>query len=266
MPQTQWGYAGLFLMSQTNSIPLFKSQYSKGRSILTLEKPNSVLNNGPQSIIEIAKSNELKEIFLVDDSVSGFLQAYINCEEEKIKLNFGLRITVCSDLNEKNEGSLSKQSKYVIFVKNTEGYKRLIKIYSLAAKDGFYYEPRIDLESLSVFWDEKDLMLCVPFYDSYIHKNTLFYSTCIPSFGFCKPVFFIEDNNIPFDYILKKRVMEQTKGKYKVINAKSIYYKNKEDFKAYLTFRCINNRSTLNKPNLDHMCSNEFCFESWRKS
>jgi hypothetical protein len=44
---------------------------------------------------------------------------------------------------------------------------------------------------------------------------------------------------------------------------KSIYYKNRDDFLAYLTFRCINNRSSLEKPNIDHMCSDEFCFESW---
>jgi len=40
----------------------------------------------------------------------------------------------------------------------------------------------------------------------------------------------------------------------------------REDFKAYLTFRCINNRTTLNKPNLEHMCSTEFSFESWKEA
>ena len=41
--------------------------------------------------------------------------------------------------------------------------------------------------------------------------------------------------------------------------------KRKKDFKAYLTFRCINKRSTLDKPELEHMTSNEFCMESWKE-
>ena len=47
------------------------------------------------------------------------------------------------------------------------------------------------------------------------------------------------------------------------------FYNKMEDFKAYLTFRCIGvmgKRATLNKPNLDHMCSDKFCLESWKVS
>ena len=54
-------------------------------------------------------------------------------------------------------------------------------------------------------------------------------------------------------------------NKFKTQETKSIYYAEEKDFKAYLTFRCINNRSTLDKPNLDHMCSSKFSFETWRK-
>ena len=50
-----------------------------------------------------------------------------------------------------------------------------------------------------------------------------------------------------------------------MIQSQTIYYKDKKDFKAYLTFKCINNRSVLDKPQFDHMCSDEFCFESWKE-
>ena len=62
------------------------------------------------------------------------------------------------------------------------------------------------------------------------------------------------------------KVKQYAGKKFKTLNVQSIYYKLKEDFKSYLTFRCINNRSTLNRPGLDHMCSNEFCFEKWAAS
>jgi DNA polymerase III alpha subunit len=50
-----------------------------------------------------------------------------------------------------------------------------------------------------------------------------------------------------------------------VVKAQSIYYENKEDFLAYLTFRCISERTTLSKPNLEHCSSNEFCAESFKE-
>ena len=46
---------------------------------------------------------------------------------------------------------------------------------------------------------------------------------------------------------------------------RSIYYENKEDFKAYVTFKCINNRTVLENPKFDHLCSDEFSFESWKE-
>ena len=91
------------------------------------------------------------------------------------------------------------------------------------------------------------------------------YSICIPDFSFCKPVFFVEDNNLPFDPIIKARVEEFAKKDYNIVQAQSIYYENKEDFLPYLTFRCISERTTLDKPNLEHCSSNEFCGEAFEE-
>ena len=247
------------------TLPLFKSHFSLGKSILTLEKPEDVIDGGPDSIIKLCIDNDLKELFLVDDNMSGFLQAYTNCEENKIKLIFGVRMLVCFDHEDKSKDSLDKTCRYIVLCRNKEGYKRLIKIYSFAAQKGFYYAPRIDFRSLRQFWDDKDLQLCVPFYDSFLHKNTLEGSACVPDFSFCNPVFFWEDNDLPFDNIIKSKVDSySSENKYETLSTKSIYYTKKEDFKSYLTFRCINKRTTLDRPSLDHMCSDEFCLESWK--
>ena len=87
-----------------------------------------------------------------------------------------------------------------------------------------------------------------------------------PWFGL-EQEYFIEDNNLPFDHLLKQAVLEFTNDgtDYPIVESQSIYYNNREDFKAYLTFRCINKRTTLNKPNLEHMCSDTFCFENWKE-
>ena len=246
-------------------VPLFKSHYSLGRSILTLEKAGDPQNNYPDSIIDIAKENNLKKIFLIDDNMSGFLQAYTNCKEVGIELVFGLRLSVCSDMLQKDEESKNETCKYIIIIKNLEGYKKLVKIYTKASKEGFYYYPRIDFKFLNKIWNKKDLQMAIPFYDSFIFNNVMGSAFCIPDFNKIKPVFFLEDNDLPFDNLVRRRVELYCESKYETTEVKSIYYKNKKDFKAYLTFKCINNRSVLDKPQFDHMCSSEFSFESWKE-
>ena len=243
-------------------LPLFKSHYSIGKSILTLEEEGSSIENGPKSIIDLCKEHKMKELFLVDDSMSGFLQGYLNCEKAKLNFRFGLRISVCEDLTEKNEEQRKKTSKVVVFAKTKEGYQRLIKIYTQAAQDGFYHLPRTDYAALKNNWSDKDLSLMIPFYDSFLHLNILHGHMCMPDFSFCDPVYAVEQNDIPFNYLIEKKVQEYCKQD-KCMNVKSVFYNKKEDFKAFLSFRCISNRSTLDKPNLDHMTSDEFSLESY---
>ena len=51
-------------------LPLFKSHYSIGRSILTLHPKGSSDGVGPDSIIDICADSGLKELYLVDDSMT----------------------------------------------------------------------------------------------------------------------------------------------------------------------------------------------------
>jgi DNA polymerase-3 subunit alpha len=195
--------------------------------------------------------------------MSSFLEAYTNCKNNNIKLNYGLRISVTESMNDKTDESRNKNSKIILFFKNKKGYESLTKLFSTAAKDGFYYEPRLDYSILKQNCSD-DLILAIPFYDSFIFNNTLKNSICVPQFDFTKPVIFIENNDLPFDLIIKDKMLSFAKeNKLEIFNTKSIYYNSRKDFKTYLTFRCINNRSVLNKPEIEHMSSNEFCFESW---
>ena len=94
--------------------------------------------------------------------------------------------------------------------------------------------------------------------------NLLQNGLCVPEFDFTTPIFFSEENDLPFNDLILKGIKKFLKPSQKIIKIKSIFYEKREDFKAYLTFRCISNRTTLDKPNLDHMTSDDFCIESWR--
>jgi len=243
-------------------IPLFKSHFSIGKSILTLSDQTS--EKGSDGIFEIAKENNLKELVLVEDSLTGFLEAAKKSLELNIKLIFGLRITACEQHSTQNNCH-----KVIVFSKDDSGCKLLNKIYSEAFKSE---NPAIDIQKLAEIWDNEHLKLAIPFYDSFIFNNTMSFANCVPSFNFTQPTLFVEDNDLPFDTIIQERVNKfASQKKLNVEKAKTIYYKNRKDFEAFQTYKCICNRGgwagravSIQKPNLDHCGSAEFSFESWK--
>ncbi len=243
-------------------IPLFKTHHSIGRSILTAEAQGESIKNGPKSVIDIAVEAKLKQVTIVDDSFSGFWELFTNLKKVNVQLNYGLRLTFVDDINKKDEESFSREAKYVIFARNDEGYKKLIKIYSKAACEGFYYIPRYSFEELHKVWDE-NLLMAIPMYDSFIYKNNLTFGLCKPDFKNIKPVFFKEHHGLPFDDLLQLKIRKFAGDKYEVVNTHSCYYENDKDFLSYVTYRCINSRTTLSKPNLEQMMSDKFSFESF---
>jgi DNA polymerase III alpha subunit len=244
-------------------IPLFKSNYSIGKSILTLDAPEENPDvEKSDSIFQIAKDEKLDKIVLVEDTMIGFLEAHKLSKSLGIQLIFGLRINCCNDaLSDDREKS---QHKIIIFAKNDLGCKLLNKIYSKAYCENNGY---VDCSTLSNIWNESALKLAIPFYDSYIYQNSFSFNNCIPNFSFCNPTFFIERNNLPFEELLIDKIKSITE---KIEFTKTIYYKNKKDVFAYQTYRCITNRSfgkeqSLSSPNLNHFGSDEFCWESFKE-
>lgn len=273
MPKIYENFVDLFLnwaysiVIMTTIFPFFKSNYSIGRSILTLENPDKTVPGGPDSIFSLCKGSQ-DRFFLADDSISGVMEALTNANKNKINLTYGLRLTHVRDAQEKTEDSLRHQSKVILLMNGTDAYKDLLKISTLSSTEGFYYEPRVDDNILKKV-GTSNLTLVVPFYDSFIYSNNLENGASEPSFlKLFKNVFFAkEDNDLPFDSILSKLVDKSAKEHSSdIVNIKSIYYAQRADFLSYLSFRCIHNRSSLQKPNFDHLSSQEFCFQSYAES
>jgi DNA polymerase III alpha subunit len=250
-------------------IPLFKSHYSLLRSILTLDPYEKDKDTDlSDSIINIAVENNLKELCLVEDTMAGFIAALQACKDSKIKLIFGLRVSFINNSSEEN--SLSSH-KNIIFPKNLNGYKSLIKLSTMAAYNNFNKEARLSYSDLHSLWNE-DLALAIPFYDSFLHKNLLQGYLCVPELKKIKPTVFLEDNNLPFDYLIREAALLFAKvNGLKTEEVKSIYYKNRSDYEAFLTLKCLNRKQfgsgrTLDNPGFDHMSSREFCWESFQEN
>jgi len=246
--------------------PCFKSHYSLGLSTLTLEDPSKVSSEGPDSVFALSAKRPDDRFFIVDDCISGIMEALTVATKTKAKMTYGLRMTYLDDASDKSEASTKKESKIVLLMKNEKAYLDLIKLSTLASKDGFYYAPRLDSKMLKKIGTD-NLVLVVPFYDSYLFRNNLETASVVPSFlgEFSDVYFSIENNDLPFDYLVDCLVRDAVSNiaNAQVINTQSIFYGQKKDFLAYLTFRCIHNRTSLEKPNLDHMSSDAFCYEEY---
>jgi DNA polymerase III alpha subunit len=244
-------------------IPIFKSTYSIGKSILTLDHPDKVRDDGPDSIFSIAKDNKLSTIYLVEDSMVGFFDAFKKCQDLGIQLCFGYRFTCCNDYENKDSNH-----KLIAFAKNDQGCKDLNRFYSFVntQRDG-----RISDQDLVNMWTE-NMLLVVPFYDSFIFNNHFCLGNCIPDFKSIPVLYFIERNNLPFESMIEKAVREYASKHsiYKPELVKSIYYRYKSDVEAFQTYKILCNRSfgrqaTLSSPNLNHFGSDEFCWESFQE-
>lgn len=248
-----------------NIIPIFSSHFSIGSSILTLEDSDKIIENKPISIIAIAKEYKLKDIFLCEKTMSGFVEAYTNFKKNDLNLRFGLKLTVCNDINKKDEESTKTESNIIIWLKNSEGYKDLLKIYSKAFTDGFYYTGRIDWNHLNKMWT-KNLNLCIPYFSSFLHNNLFKGHKSLPDFTQIKPTILLTNINLPFDELLREKTEEYIKiNKFDSLEYHPIYYFKNNDFKVFQVYSCIHNRSSFDKPNLEHLASNQFSFETYQK-
>ena len=252
-------------------VPLFSSAAAlKQGGIFLVEKAGYLgklgRKRGPVSLCDLAQEEKLKRLHLVNNNFVDFFAAYKNLKAVGCDLSFGLKLIACEDMADKSEASLKTESKVVIFMKDGAGYLPLCAIYSKAAQEGFYYEPRIDWKTLKAMWSDH-LICALPFYSSFLAVNTLTFSTIMPDLP-AEPLVLQEINQqLPFDSLIESaliRYVESTKAP--VQRVKSIYYKRREDAKAYQVWRCFLDRGkTWDKPNIDHMHSREFCWQAYKE-
>lgn len=218
-------------------IPVFKTHFSIGRSILKVD-----------DVKKIAEEHNLDHVFFVEDSMTGFPECFRTFGD---KLRFGLRFSI---YNESLEDST--ESKLIAFADGDEGCRELYQLFTEAAQN-----------RLVAPWEKyKHLQFVVPFYDSYLAKNIFYFANCDPNLP--EDILYqSEGNGLPYDFLIQKQVDSVAKNQVKV---KSVFYENREDVEAFQTYKCICNRkpgrqASLSSPNLDHFGSDEFCIEAWRK-
>lgn len=252
--------------------PLFKTHYSIGRSLLTLDEPGKAKPGAPLSVFDLSQSVGMKEVVVVDDRIDGLIAAYKVADKLGVKLCYGLQLRVCANLADKTPASLATESKVILFMRSTDGHGPLIRIHNRAMTDGHFSTRhgsygRADWSLLKAYWSD-NLLLGLPFFGSFIARNQLSFASIVPDLPTARVSVFDEiDSRLPFAPLIRRGVERFAAGRaeVEVVPSKTVLYPTRAHFKAYVLKRCIANRSSWDSPDVNHLSSPEFSFQSWRE-
>jgi DNA polymerase III alpha subunit len=237
---------------------LFKTHHSIKKGIIQTNDKGS--SDGALNLSDLVCKYEIDPCYVVDDTLAGIWPIY---KTLSVPLIFGLRINFVNDAQDKSPESNQSAHKNIIFAKNEEGYKKLIKLSTKANIDYLLSEPRIDYNYYHSIKDDS-LVLAIPFYDSFLDKNLMQGGQCVPDFRSEKPYVFLENNNLPFDSALRNKAQQFAESNgFETVETQTVYYENPSHALAYQAFRCTDRSGgkhrTMEKPELDHFGSSFFC-------
>jgi DNA polymerase-3 subunit alpha len=112
-------------------------------------------------LVKAAKKFNMPAVALTDHGVLyGVPEFYKKAKKEGIKPIVGMEAYIVLDGSRKDRGKTAtsanggKKKPYhhlILLAKNNEGYKNLLKLSSIGFLEGFYYRPRIDIETLQKY-------------------------------------------------------------------------------------------------------------------
>ena len=116
--------------------------------------------NRIKELPKVAKELGMDAIAITDHGVMyGAIEFYKACKEEGIKPIIGCEVYVAPRTRfDKEAGIDNKYNHLILLAKNNNGYKNLSKLVSIGFTEGYYYKPRIDLETLEKY--HEDLICC----------------------------------------------------------------------------------------------------------
>ena len=102
-------------------------------------------------VCRAAKSMGMRSLAITDHgTMYGVVNFYNACKAQGLNPIIGCEVYVAKDSRfAKNDGLKDNPYHLVLLAENNEGYRNLMKIVSIGFLEGFYYRPRVDLETLA---------------------------------------------------------------------------------------------------------------------
>src|SRR5579862_5468655 len=104
-------------------------------------------------LVKRAKSLGMDSLAITDHGcMFGVIEFFNECKKEGIKPILGMEAYMAPGDRRDRSGTAGEVAYHLLLLcENLHGYKNLLKLSSLAYREGFYYKPRIDKETLKEF-------------------------------------------------------------------------------------------------------------------
>ncbi|MFH1833106.1 MAG: DNA polymerase III subunit alpha [Candidatus Levyibacteriota bacterium] len=105
------------------------------------------------NMVRRAKELGMKALAITDHgALYGALKFYHSCQEAGIKPIIGCEVYIARrNLHDKEANIDADRNHLVLLAKDNVGYKNLLKLVTISNLEGFYYKPRLDLQTLSKY-------------------------------------------------------------------------------------------------------------------
>ncbi|HOJ49665.1 MAG TPA: DNA polymerase III subunit alpha [Spirochaetota bacterium] len=238
------------------------SEYSIGDSICRID-----------ALFSKAKEYRMRAVALTDHgNLFGAAELFIKASNYKIKPIIGCELYLTSDISKKSR--LDDENKYyhiIVFARNNEGYKNLVKIVSKSFIEGFYYKPRIDYKILEEY--SKGLVASSACLAGEIprlilsnrlaeaKKRALYYKELFGIDGF-----FLElmDHGITEQQVVNEMLIKISQDtSIPLIATNDVHYISKDDYRAHDVFLCIGSGKKLTDKKRKMYPTDQFYFKSY---
>ncbi len=201
----------------------------------------------------------------------GAMQIYAACLKEGIKPIIGCEFYICHDrFNKQGKGDMAH---IVLIAKNNDGYKNLLKLSGIAAKEGYYYKPRIDYKALKEH--SKGLICLSACLAGHIPQLILqgrydeAKELALELNSYFEPGDFyleIQNHGLQEQFVVLNALdrMSNETG-IKLVATNDVHYLNKEDAEVQDILMCIQMQKTVDDPNRLKFDTDEFYYKTYEE-
>ncbi len=226
----------------------------------------------PQLVAQ-AKQYNMDSLAITDHgNMFGAINFYLEAQKAGIKPIIGCEVYVAPESRfEKASHGIEEASYHlVLLARDEEGYKNLMKLVTIGYLEGFYYRPRIDKESLSVYAKGLiGLSACLKGEIPRLILENRFNDALKTADEFAqilgKENFYLElqENGIKEQAAVNRGLIKIGKElSLGLVATGDVHYLHPEDAAAHDALLCIQTQTTLNDPRRLKFGSSEFYFKS----
>ncbi|MBR6033237.1 MAG: DNA polymerase III subunit alpha [Clostridia bacterium] len=205
----------------------------------------------PKRVKELGMS----AVALTDHGVMyGAIDFYKACKNEGIKPIIGCEVYVAPRSRfDKEPGTDNKYNHLILLAKNNDGYKNLSKLVSLGFTEGYYYKPRIDLETLEKY--HEGLICCSACLAGSVasallegkqeeaEKIAMWHKNLFGEDYYLE----IQANTLKKQALINQKIVEMSKKlNIPLVITNDSHYLNKEDFDSHEVLLCVQTGKKMN--------------------